>query len=116
DQYGLATTLPTRREARPEKEQAPASVEKVGVELADVTSDAAERFGLGEDVKGVLITRVEPESPASVAGLRRGMIVLKIDNKSVASADGARQTLEKASLDKGVLLQVQTAQGTTEYV
>ena len=40
----------------------------------------------------------------------------EVEKKAVESADEAKTALEKASLDKGVLLQVQSPQGGTRYV
>lgn len=88
-------------------------LEKLGIKLADMTEEMAERLGYKEGTEGAVITHVEPGSVASLAGLRTGMIIRKVDKESVQSATAARGALEKASLEKGVLLQVQTPQGTT---
>jgi serine protease Do len=92
------------------------TLDKIGLEVTDLTPELAERYGLAEDARGALVTQVQPNSPASLAGLRRGMVLLKVDKKSVASANAAKEALEKALLDKGVVLQILTPQGGTEYV
>jgi serine protease Do len=92
------------------------SLDKVGLEVTDLTPEAADKLGLKEDVKGVLVTQVKFNSPAALAQLRSGMVIEQIDDRQVTSAKVAKEALEKASLTKGVLLKVRTPQGTTEYV
>jgi len=113
DEYGVArATVPQGHESPRES----VTLDKVGVGLSDLSADMAEEFGYKENTKGALITSVESASPAYLAGLRRGMLITKVDKKAVASAKDAQQVLEKASLEKGVLLQVQSPQGGTNYV
>ena len=54
----------------------------VGVQLASVTSQIAQRFDLGTDA-GALITAVEAGGPAEGAGVRRGDIVTAVDGHPV---------------------------------
>jgi hypothetical protein len=44
------------------------------------------------------------------------MVITKIDQVQVKTVDQARQALNKGSLDKGVLVQVKTPRGGTNYV
>jgi serine protease Do len=92
------------------------TLDKVGLEVSDLTPKAVEKHGLNENVKGVLITQVKFNSPAAVAQLREGMVIEQIDGRQVTTAKAAQEALEKASLAKGVLLKLRTPQGTTEYV
>ena len=59
----------------------------------------------------MVVTQVQPDSPAAEAGLRRGMMLVKVDKKRVKDAAAVREAVAKAALDKGVLLQVRTAGG-----
>jgi serine protease Do len=111
----VAARTPRRQPAEKQEEEA-VGMEKLGVELSDLTPELSEKFGVPETTKGVLVSQVEPNSPASAAGLRRGMVLLKVDKKPVTSANAARAALEKASQHKDVVLQVQTPQGGTEYL
>jgi serine protease Do len=92
------------------------SLDKVGVEVTDLTPEAAEKFGYKDDAKGVLITQVRFNSPAALAQLRNGMLIEQIDERRVSTAKEAKEALEKAAVDKGVLFKLRTPQGTTEYV
>lgn len=91
-------------------------VDKVGIQIADLTDEMAEEWGYRKNLRGAVITRVEPGSLAAEAGLRRGMLITKVDNQRVTTAAATRQALEAASLARGTLLQVQTPQGGTNYV
>ena len=53
---------------------------------------------------------------AADAGLIRGMLITKVDKKAIDSAKGLREAIAAGSMDKGVLLQVETPQGGTSYV
>jgi S1-C subfamily serine protease len=59
----------------------------------------------------VVISKVDPNSLAADAGLQRGMLITKIDEKPVTSAAKAQEMLQKASLEKGVLIQSQGRDG-----
>ena len=73
--------------------------------LTDLTPELAKTFGFQEDDKGALIAAVEP-GVARDAGLQRGFLITKINRKAVTSAEKARDVLQKADLEKGVLVQV----------
>jgi serine protease Do len=111
--YGT-TRVPVRRAPEPETDAVP--MDKIGIEATDLTPETAEQLGYPEHVKGVLITKVASDGLAAGAGLRRGMVVTKVDRKAVTSAKAMKDAVAAASLEKGVLLQVQSPQGGTNYV
>jgi len=98
--------------------ESPTSVDldKVGMEITDLTPETAEELGYSNNVKGAVITSVDSGSPAAEAGLRKGMLIAKVDQQAVTSAVAVRQALEKANLERGVLLQVQSPHGGTNFV
>jgi serine protease Do len=113
-EFGTASGVPAPRRTPLETEAI--ALDKIGVEVADLSAEQAEGLGYRAGVKGALITKVEPNSPASEAGLRRGMVITRVDNQRIASAAAAGKGLESANLTKGVLLQVQSPQGGTNFV
>ncbi len=92
------------------------SLDKLGMEVTDLTPELAEQLGLKDQDTGAVIASVEPNGAAAEAGLRRGTVIVKVDKQAVASATSLKSALDKATLDKGVLLQVVTPQGGTSYV
>jgi serine protease Do len=89
---------------------------KTGLKVTDLTPERAKQAGFPEKTTGALVVEVEPGSPAAEAGVRAGMVVQKVDGTSVATAEAAQTTLEKASLEKGIVVQVTTPQGGTSYL
>ena len=110
EDYGYSRPLVQRR-GRPQADAVPLS--KFGLTASDLT---AEQLGFKTSAVGALVTSVEPDGLAAEAGLRRGTLITKVDKAPIKSAAELKDALEKASLDKGVLLQVQSPQGGTGYV
>jgi serine protease Do len=54
----------------------------MGVNIQDVTSGLAEKFGIKER-DGALVAEVTPDSPAEKAGLQNGDVILEFDGKPV---------------------------------
>ena len=88
----------------------------IGIEVADLTDTLAESLGFRAGTHGVAITSVEPNGIAAEAGLRKGMLLAKVDNHKVTSAAQLQGAIQTASLQRGVLLQVQSPQGGINYV
>ena len=76
----------------------------------------AEGLGYKDAVKGALLTDVDHNGPAALAGLGRGVLVTKLEDQAVTGADQLKEKLASASLDKGVMLQVRTPRGGVTYV
>jgi serine protease Do len=79
---------------------------KLGLGLASLTPDLAERVGVGARTKGAVITSVRDGSPAQEAGLKEGDVVIEVDRKLVSTAGEASKLL-RANRAGGHLLRVQ---------
>ncbi|HZT00770.1 MAG TPA: DegQ family serine endoprotease [Steroidobacteraceae bacterium] len=55
---------------------------KIGVTIQEVTADLADSFGLSRP-HGALVSSVQSQSPAAVAGLKAGDVVLSVDGHSI---------------------------------
>jgi serine protease Do len=113
--FGIAR-VPSHRTPKQEEEGSSVTFEKLGFEVTDLTPELADQLGYKEAARGALITAVDRGSPASEGGLRRGMLITKVEKHMVKSTADLRDQLEKASMEKGVLLQVKTPTGGTTYV
>lgn len=112
-EFGVRNEL-ARQEPKTEKESD--ELDNLGVQVAELTPELAKQLAFKEDTKGVVITQVQPDSPAADAGLHRGWLLVKVDKQLVSDVAAVRQALAKASSEKGVLLQVYTPEGGTDYV
>lgn len=70
----------------------PGQPAKLGVSVADLTD---ENRSLSPTGKGVLITAVEPGSPAARAGIRPDTVLLKVGDTEITSVEQLRQTVAK---------------------
>ncbi len=76
-----------------------------GVGVTDMDSGARQQFNLPANVKGVVVTEVDPNSAAAEAGLRPGDVIQEINRKPVQNAEEAVKLTENAT-DKTTLLRV----------
>jgi serine protease Do len=76
-----------------------------GVTVADLDRGARQQFDLPNNVKGVVITEVAPDSASAEAGLRPGDVIQEINKKPVRSAEEAVKMTEKTD-NKTTLLRV----------
>jgi len=60
---------------------------KLGLAVADVTSDVRQQLNLPDQVNGVVIQNVRPASPADEAGLQPGDVILEVDRHATKSAN-----------------------------
>ena len=65
-----------------------------GVSVSDLNQQARQQYNIPEDVKGALITQVDPTSASAEAGLQPGDVIESIDRHPVTSADEAVQLTE----------------------
>jgi serine protease Do len=87
----------------------------LGIHVEDLTPELAKRLNVDKDA-GVVITAVDQDSLAAQAGLRGGMVISQINRQPIHSAADAKAALEDASLDKGVLLLLETSRGAMYVV
>jgi len=85
-----------------------------GVAVGDIEAATKQQLKLPANVRGAVITQVEPNSAAYEAGLREGDVILEINRKPVKSAEDAVQLTENAK-DKRTLLRI-WSKGGSRYV
>lgn len=103
----LASAAPTDK-----GNQVPAA-KAMGLGLASVTDDARRAFNLGDDINGVLITKVDPNSDAADKGLQPGDVLVAVGNRPVHTPQDVQGRVADAhaSGKKSVLLLVTGASG-----
>jgi serine protease Do len=85
-----------------------------GVQVDDLTPEVARELGLRPDTKGVVITDVDPGSPAADAGLRRGDVIQEVNRRSVNSVSDFQRAMRQAG-KQPVVLSV-NRQSSTAYI
>jgi serine protease Do len=116
DMPGEFGSVKTSAKGATHPEEQETRMDKLGMTVTDMTPEMAKQFGYKGKTAGAMVTEVESGSSAADAGLRRGMLVVKVDQKDVPDAAAVREAVDKGDLKKGVLLQVRTPQGATDYV
>jgi S1-C subfamily serine protease len=77
---------------------------KFGMTVEPLTPEIARQLDIDRDVKGVVISDIDPSGAAASAGLREGDVIQQVNGKSVRSADEVRSALNAASEKPAVLL------------
>ena len=62
---------------------------RMGVTVQTVNSELAQSLGL-HDVRGVIVSTVEPDSPAQKAGIERGDVITTLDGQPVTDSNDLR--------------------------
>ena len=88
------------------------ATEALGMKLATLTEDLADKSGLTDVKDGALVTAVTPRSPAARGGLRPGDLITKVDKQLVTNAKEAGEALGKGDLAKGIRLYVTSRDGS----
>jgi len=64
-----------------------------GLSLTDLTPDLASQLHLPGGTRGAVVQSVDPFTPASTAGMRRGDVVAEVNRRSITSAADASREL-----------------------
>jgi serine protease Do len=101
-----------------EKPAAPLStVKTLGLSLANLTPELRDRYGLANDVSGVVITDIDNSGPAADKGMRAGDVVVEVAQDDVKTTDQILGKIDEAKKAgrKSVLLLVDR-QGDLRFV
>ncbi|MCC6716593.1 MAG: DegQ family serine endoprotease [Acetobacteraceae bacterium] len=101
--------------AAPDKPAAVQSLQlpDLGLQLSPITAEARERFQLGNDQKGVLITGVLQGTTAGDKGLKPGDVIVEVQQEEVLTPADVQERVEKVrkANRRSVLMLVQTGDG-----
>ena len=88
------------------------SSEDLGLAVQTLTPELSENLNLDKTLKGVVVTQVEPGSPAGEAGLRRGDVILEVNRKPVKTASAYQKIVREAGKGKSLLFLVRRGDNT----
>ena len=93
------------REAEPSTEE-PATVDDLGLAVQPLSPAAVQRYGLPEDIQGVMVARVKPLSQAADEGVQRGDVITEVNRRAVSDPSGYREAIGQAGPGELLLLYV----------
>jgi serine protease Do len=99
----------------PDKPTPPKTVELsgLGIKLGALTQELRDKFTIGKDQKGVVITDVTSGTPAADRGLKAGDVIVEVQQEEVANPSDVQDKVEKARKASRVtvLMLIQTSDG-----
>lgn len=99
-----------------EEASTPAVVsQKLGIEVENLSAELARQLGYASTDEGVVITKVKPGSPASLAGLRPGCLIQAVNHKKVANTADYESAMSENGQNKRILLLVKYGKATRFY-
>ncbi|MEM7567036.1 MAG: Do family serine endopeptidase [Pseudomonadota bacterium] len=90
----------------------------LGLTLIEIDDDAREEYGLDDDLQGVVITAVDPESNGAEKGLTVGDVVTEVSQEPVGTPDEFADRVEelKGEDRRSALLLVSGSSGDMRFV
>jgi serine protease Do len=89
-------------------------MKQLGFIIQNLSKDLAYQFGY-ENLKGVLVSKVIPGSPAQLAGIRSGTLILEVNRKPIKNTNEFLKALDNSKKTRKVLLLVRD-QRCSRYV
>ena len=93
----------------------------LGVQMTTLTPEIAQQNNsdpnsafMVPEVNGVIVIRVLPNTPAAVAGLRRGDVITQIDGQAVTKAEQLQAVVESSHLGQTLKLQLRRGDQTQQ--
>ena len=96
----IAANQPVPKPAEP-AETASSAERLFGLQLQNLTEELTDALGLAPN-KGVLITAVEPGSPAESAGIERGLVLYRVGKHDIRSVSQVERLLARANAGTSV--------------
>lgn len=89
-----------------------------GLEIAPMNEELRKRFAIKDSVKGVVVTKVDPNSAAADKRLSAGDVIMEAQQETVTTPEAMMKKIEGLKKDgkKSILLLVANPQGETRFV
>jgi serine protease Do len=85
-----------------------------GVSIQELTPELYKKMNVPERIRGVIVSNIEPDSPA-ITRLLRGDIILEINRKAISSIEEYEAVVSKIKKDEDILLLI-FRNGSTLFV
>ena len=80
--------------ARPSPKVSKSSPSKLGLSLAALDAQLRDKYHLAGDVKGVVVTDVDPDSVAGAKNFRPGDVIVEVQNRPVRTPDDVTKRID----------------------
>ena len=102
----------------PSDADSPAATTALGMQLSAINDEARKAFKIKDSVKGVVVSTVEPNSPAADKGLHPGDVIEEINQQAVESPADVSKSIAalKNAGKKSALLLVSNGAGDVRFV
>ncbi len=114
EQAIAAKTTDTSDPRLPEAETA----SLLGLSIAPLTDELRSRYAIGNKIKGVVITEVDPKSPAAEKNIKAGDVIVEVTRSEVSSPDQVRRQVDavRKAGRKSVLLLIDDGKGELRFI
>ena len=85
----------------------------IGIRILTLTPEIAQKINQESntdiyipEINGVLVVQIMPNSPAAVAGLRRGDVITEIDGTGIISSDQLQDLVDKSQIGQQLKISI----------
>jgi serine protease Do len=105
-----------RRDAPPDEKSVVSKA--LGLNLSNMTDELRKKYKIKDNVKGVVILEIDPNSAAADKRLSAGETIVKVTDEEVATAADVQKRIDQLKKDgkKTALLQVANPEGDVRFV
>jgi serine protease Do len=103
---------------QPQAETPSIARQALGLSLSGLTEEMRKRYNVKDTVKGVLVTRVDPNSPAADKRIQAGDVIVEVGQETVSSPADVTKRIDALKKDgrKSALLLIANAQGEVRFI
>ena len=97
---------------------APIVAPVIGLKLSPLTDAARKKYNFDDDINGVLVDDVDPQSPAALKGIKPGDVIVEAGQDTMKAPADLARSIEKIQKSgrKAVLLRVEDGKGDLRFV
>lgn len=85
---------------------------KLGIHVTPLTSEIKTRLGIKADIKGVVIEKIDQQSPVSREGLQQNDIIIEVNRKPVSNIKDFKASVKDLKSGDSILLLIQRGENT----
>lgn len=83
----------------------------LGIQVEPLSPESARKLNM-EGQEGVMVSKVDPNSPAAWAGIRRGTVIISVNQQRINSIDEYQKAIAKAEKGKPILLLIKQGEAS----